>query len=114
LIITIIALDINEDYKIEGIRNIISAALNKKDKDTFDKHIVNTKALDGEQIDEIVNKIYSLVYKEKLTSVNIKFSMSVRNDINHAGLRDNPRDSLTFKDKVKAYYLQFQNIFFNK
>jgi len=110
LIVTIIILDINEDYKKEAIRNIVSSVLSIKDKTKIKKEKINTKDLGEQKIDEILDKTYSLNYKEKLTKLYIKFSMSVRNDINHAGLRENPRNSLEFKEKINNYYEKFKDI----
>jgi len=110
LIITLLIINIEEDYKNEDFRNIVSAALSKNNRDKFDIKKVNIKQTSTNEVNKTLDAIYSLPYKKKLSKLYIKFSTSIRNDINHAGLRKKPRISIEFKEKIKGYYQEFKEI----
>lgn len=84
-------------YTSDGLNNI---ALEKKEKYQF-------LQLSEE---EIIPKIHALVEYKKLKRLVNDLKTSVRNDINHAGFRESPRNYDEFKESLRKRYQEFLKI----
>ena len=110
---TFILKEIGEtDYINEQKRNAVSGALsinklelfNIQKKDKLSQEEVNT-------LNTIAKKVFELSYKKKLTDKVYKsLSQGARNDINHAGYREKPKDVGYFKDRLEKYYKKTMEI----
>jgi CRISPR-associated Csx2 family protein len=100
------------DYTDEHKRNAVSGALSINKTALF--HIQKKDKLSQEEIDtlnSIAKKVFELPYKKELTDKVYKsLSQGARNDINHAGYREKPKDVGYFKDRLEKYYKKTMEI----
>lgn len=104
---TYILLDIGEtDYINEDKRNAVAGALSINKVELF--KAPRTASQTQEDIDElnsIAKRVFKLPYKKKLTDKVYKsLSQGARNDINHAGYREKPKEVGYFKDRLEKYF----------
>lgn len=98
-IISIVAIEAGLDYKKETHRNIISSAF----------HIASTKKTENEWLGDaatdktLTNKILKLEIIEKLRKGYASLT-KFRNDLNHAGFKDEARKTERFRTKLLESY----------
>ena len=97
-------------YDIE-LRSVVSSALSLSsvEKFDFDRFDFEKK----EKYFLIVNKIFELSYKKKLTKqVYSSLALGGRNDLNHAGFRPISEAKKTghFKNKLKEYIIRYEKL----
>lgn len=111
---TYILVDINEDWTSKELRNLTTWALNKKKIEPILVEIDTKDDLSDdkkEQEKKIISNIFELPYKKELTTkVYIAFSQGARNDINHAGIRDNPKTAQQLEHDLNKYTERTKNI----
>lgn len=106
-IITYILLEIGEsDYIDETKRNAVAGALSINKLEKFKAPVKSNKSTeDVDVLKLIAKKVFELPYKKKLSDKVYKsLSQGARNDINHAGYRENPKEVGYFKGKLEGYY----------
>lgn len=100
------------DYINEQKRNAVSGALSINKLELF--HIQKKDKLSQGEVDtlnSIARKVFELPYKKKLTDKVYKsLSQGARNDINHAGYREKPKDVGYFKDRLEKYFKKTMEI----
>lgn len=128
LIVTYTLLHINHDWQDNFARVIASSCLNINNKEKYDADRVKSdieQKFDDERIsleemessilkhDIIVDKIFSLKIKETLgKKIYSKLSQGTRNDINHAGVRQNPKTTGELQGSFEKYlnkFIEFYN-----
>jgi hypothetical protein len=119
-IITYILIIINEDWKNTINRDSVSGCLNINKRELFNLTLLDERltkkccegGLTKEQKNdilskqaEIADKVFELPFKKKLSNnVYKKLSQGSRNDINHAGIRPDPKEPEYLIDRLKKYY----------
>jgi hypothetical protein len=96
----IISLFLLDDYDNEKKRNFVSGYLSQYKSGKFESTRFNL------QITEIIELEKLLNSNEKIADWADIFSQiaNIRNDINHAGIRENPIQATAFKSKLKDLY----------
>lgn len=122
---TYVLLLIDKNWEKEMFRNIASSCLNINNKDSLDYSRYDDKInkdfndgkISGEEkenllneIRDIVDKIFGLSIIEDLQKIMRSVSHGSRNDINHAGIRDNPRKAIDFKKSLSKHYNRLKEI----
>lgn len=102
----IISYLINDDYCNKENRNFTSGFLNCYGNIPFDR---NRFDLDQEYMDELENALKSLPRIKEWASIYTKIT-SVRNDINHAGLRKDCLPADVFEKKLQNLYNETNQI----
>ncbi|MDD2636568.1 MAG: TIGR02221 family CRISPR-associated protein [Bacteroidales bacterium] len=97
-------------YDIE-LRSVVSSALSLSSvgKFDFDRFDIEKK----KKYFLIVNKIFELAYKKKLTKdVYSSLALGGRNDLNHGGFRpiDEAKSTGYFKNKLKEYIIRYEKL----
>ena len=99
---------LNEDWKNKDLRTLVSFFLTQK---TFQK--VETKINNDKNDDNLTKqaklnlatRVFQLSFKTDLTKqVYTPLSQGARNDINHAGIRDNPKSADELSLDLDKYY----------
>jgi len=125
-IITYLLIYIKEDWENEYNRSTVSGCMNIKKQSNYDftmlsskltKLVANGKIKESEKkvLEEkessIVSKIFELSFRKKISDkVYKKLSQGSRNDINHAGIRQDPKTAEYLKDRLSKYYLLTKEI----
>src|SRR5690606_38366718 len=88
------------DFKQVYLRETVSGILSVK-LDSF-----NSKGDDNHKHESqlLAEKITKLPYYKKLFTCYCKLSVGSRNDINHAGMRENSRKAGQLKSSLEKYY----------
>lgn len=60
--------------------------------------------------DEYVEKVRALSFKKKIGRISNDLKSAIRNDINHAGFRENPRNFSDFQDSIVKRYKDLRKI----
>ncbi len=95
-------------------RNAVSKALEKDDITEIKKQKLlpeNSKENLKKDLEDLVKTVFSLSYKKELSEIYKEFSTSIRNDINHAGFRDNPKKEEELKNFLEKSYNEVKKIF---
>jgi len=124
-LITSVLLKTDFNWEIQYYRDVVSSCLNITKKEKFDIDIFRNR-LDRDEkqnkisslerdnylsdIQELINKTYELPFIKKLQEIMLKVSHGSRNDINHAGIREKPREAVGFKKSLDKYFEKFKKI----
>jgi len=103
-IVSYILSDIEESNWLNQFeRNIVSGCLSIN---KFEKFIPSgSNDTEKERSQNIAKKVFELTYKKKLSDKVYKgLSLGARNDLNHAGKRNDPKDTGYFKEKLINYH----------
>ena len=103
-------------YKSYRYRNAITKTLQKKNKSEIDiKILLQQRDQNDEKKTEIfkgiIDKVFDLKYKENITKIFSEFSEIGRNDINHAGFRDSPKDITELKKLLSNSFNKIKQLF---
>ncbi len=103
-IVTYVLNNVECDQPMDAdFRMAASGALNLKNIDCF---LINSELDEDKQrvILAIAKKIFKLPYKNRLTDIFLRLSQHSRNDLNHAGFRENPKCAGYFEERLRRYY----------
>jgi CRISPR-associated Csx2 family protein len=125
-IITYLLIYIGKDWKDETNRNTISGCLNLNKLENYNTYslaeklqrkIDNNSLVEQEKNEilkeqqDIAEKVFNLPFKKKISDKIFKnLSQGSRNDINHGGIRSNPKKCTDFSNSLKKYYNEIKKI----
>jgi len=126
LMVTYTLVYVDFDWKSQLYRNIASNCLNIKNKERYkfdaardqlvslvEKEIISCEEMKIElkKHEDLVRGIYELPFKESLTKkIYSCLAQGTRNDINHAGIRKDPKPTQDLYDSLNKYFIRFKNI----
>lgn len=99
-----------QDFKVRGI---VSASLSVSQENYIrrSEHFSSEEKLKYLEIEEeLVSRVYGLPIYKKISETVKKIKKSIRDDINHAGFRDNPRTYDEFKNSLNSRYHELLKI----
>ncbi len=126
LIISYVLINVKYPWQELLYRDIVSSALSMnriegfdidKYKNKLDKQLEKDKITKKEyedKLEHILNlpeKVFNLPFKKKLTDkVFKKLSLGLRHDINHAGIREEPKEAEYIENRFKKYFILTKEI----
>jgi CRISPR-associated Csx2 family protein len=122
--ITYVLVKTSYDWSLQINRDVASSCLNLNKKEAFNigmfEQNLQKKYPDKEnrnvimeKIEKIVDSIFNLTEKKKLNQIMMSISHGGRNDINHAGMRENPRSADKFRKSLLKHYKALEDIIKN-
>jgi len=110
---TLFILGFNEKNDFLNIfyRNAVSAALSLKKKENFDFTKFEKGGVIDKTIYSIVEGVFMLPEKNKISDFYKSLTEGARNDINHSGFRNQAKNVGYFKEKLLEYIEKYEHYF---